>query len=109
MYSYIGKSVLNDHLGSNTDPCYIQNHVITNRVIKRLRCIFTLKLKMPLNSLDTMANSIDPYQTAPLQFASPSLYYENGHTTVSLHLRDLFGPGTEPVYKCFILYITIVL
>ena len=39
MYSYIGKSVLNDHLGSNTEPCYIQNHVITNRVIKRLRCI----------------------------------------------------------------------
>ena len=39
MYSYIGHSVLNDHLGSSTDPCYIQNRVITNRVIKRLRCI----------------------------------------------------------------------
>ena len=25
-------------MGSNTDPCYIQNCVITNRVIKRLRC-----------------------------------------------------------------------
>ena len=30
--------MLNDHLGSNTDPCYIQNCVIMNRVIKRLRC-----------------------------------------------------------------------
>ena len=38
MYSYIAKSVLNDHLGSSNDPCYIQNRVITNRVIKRLRC-----------------------------------------------------------------------
>ena len=38
MYSNIGKSVLNDHLGSSTDPCYIQNRVIMNRVIKRLRC-----------------------------------------------------------------------
>ena len=38
MYSLIGKSVLNDHLGSNTDPCYIQNCVIMNHVIKRLRC-----------------------------------------------------------------------
>ena len=36
MYSYIRKSVLNDHLGSNTVPCFIRNCVITNRVIKRL-------------------------------------------------------------------------
>ena len=35
---YIGKWVLNSHLGSNSDPCYIQNRVITNRVIKRFRC-----------------------------------------------------------------------
>ena len=34
----IGKSVSSDHLGSTTDPCYIQNRVIMNRVIKRLRC-----------------------------------------------------------------------
>ena len=40
-YSYIAKSVLNDHLGSSTDPCYIQNRVISNRVIKRLMCICT--------------------------------------------------------------------
>ena len=40
MYSYIGKSVSNDHLGSSTDPCGIQNHVITDIFIKRLRCIF---------------------------------------------------------------------
>ena len=39
--TYIGKSVSNDHLGSSTDLCYIQNCVITNsvRFIKRLRCI----------------------------------------------------------------------
>ena len=36
--SYIGKEVLNCHLGSNPVPCYIQNRVITNRVIKRFRC-----------------------------------------------------------------------
>ena len=43
MYRYIGISFLNDHLGSSTDPCFIQNfvimnRVITNHVIKRLRC-----------------------------------------------------------------------
>ena len=37
--SYTCKSVFNDHLGSNTELCYIQNHVITNRDIKRLECI----------------------------------------------------------------------
>ena len=36
---YIGKGTLNSHLGSNSDSCYIQNHVIMNRVIKRFRCI----------------------------------------------------------------------
>ena len=40
MFSYIAKSVSNYHLGSTNDPCYIQNRVITNRVIKRLKCIF---------------------------------------------------------------------
>ena len=35
---YIRKGVLNSHLGSNPDPCYIQNYVITNRVIKRFGC-----------------------------------------------------------------------
>ena len=35
----IGKSVSSDHLESTTDPCSIQNHVIINRVIKRLMCI----------------------------------------------------------------------
>ena len=38
MYSYIAKTVFDDHLGSNIDLCYIQNRVIINRVIKRLRC-----------------------------------------------------------------------
>ena len=27
--------VFNDHLGSSNDPCYIQNYVIMNRVIKK--------------------------------------------------------------------------
>ena len=41
---YIGKAVLNSYLGSNPDPCYIRNPVITNCVImnhaiKRFRCI----------------------------------------------------------------------
>ena len=39
MYSYIAKSVLNDNLGFRTEPCYIQNHVITKCFIKRLMCI----------------------------------------------------------------------
>ena len=38
MYSYLAKSVFNDHLGSSNDLCYIQKHVIMNPVIKRLRC-----------------------------------------------------------------------
>ena len=37
---YIEKGVKSSHLGSNSDPCYIQNRVITNRVIKRFRCIW---------------------------------------------------------------------
>ena len=36
---YVEKGVLNSHFWSNTDLCYIQNSVITNRVIKRFRCI----------------------------------------------------------------------
>ena len=39
MHSYIAKSVFNDHLVSSNDLCYIQNRVIMNRVIKRLRCM----------------------------------------------------------------------
>ena len=37
---YVEKGILNSHLGFISDPCYIQNRVITNRVIKRFRCIF---------------------------------------------------------------------
>ena len=33
------KAVLNEHLRSSTDSCYIQNRAITYCVIKRLRCI----------------------------------------------------------------------
>ena len=31
-------------MGSSTDPCYSQNRVITNRIIKRLRCISLLMI-----------------------------------------------------------------
>ena len=43
MYNNIGKSVLNDPLGSSTDPCYIPNRVIMNNIIKRLRCNSRMK------------------------------------------------------------------
>ena len=43
--AYIGKGILNSHLGSNSDPYYIQNRVITNRVIKRFRCMCKIKLQ----------------------------------------------------------------
>ena len=32
------EGVLTSHLGSNLDPYYNQNHVITDRVIKRFSC-----------------------------------------------------------------------
>ena len=35
---YIAKGILSCYLGSNSDPCYIQDRAITNRVIKRFRC-----------------------------------------------------------------------
>ena len=38
MYRHIAKIV---QLGSNSDQCYIQNHVVMNHVIKRSRCIFS--------------------------------------------------------------------
>ena len=34
MYRHVAKEV---HMGSNNDQCYIQNRVVTNRVIKRSR------------------------------------------------------------------------
>ena len=36
---YIAKGILNCYLESNSDPCYIQDCVIMNRVIKRFRYI----------------------------------------------------------------------
>ena len=36
MYSYIAKSVFNDLLRSSNYPCYIQNSVIANHVIKKV-------------------------------------------------------------------------
>ena len=39
---YIGNGVLNGHLGSNLEPCYIQNGIVMNRVIKRFRCLLKL-------------------------------------------------------------------
>ena len=54
MFSYIAKSVSNDHLGSTNDPCYIQNRVITNRVIKRLRCVVSTVHKISFLSFVTV-------------------------------------------------------
>ena len=50
MYRFVGKSVLNDNLGSSSDPCYIQNRVIMNCVIKRLRCIWKMIFIAPAYS-----------------------------------------------------------
>ena len=50
---YIRKGVLNSHLGSNPNPCYIQNRVITNRVIKRFRCIKQIVL---IHDVDDLVN-----------------------------------------------------
>ena len=49
MYSYAGKSVSSDHLGSSTDLCYIKNCVIMNHVIKRLRCSINLNCFIAIN------------------------------------------------------------
>ena len=40
MYRHIEKIVQNDLFGSNSEQCYIQNRVVTKRVIKRSRCMF---------------------------------------------------------------------
>ena len=42
MYRHIANIV---KLGSNSDLCYIQNRVVTKRVIKRSRCIKLSKFK----------------------------------------------------------------
>ena len=47
---YIGKWVINSHLGSNPNLCYIQNRVIMNRVIKRFRCILKIEILAPIKS-----------------------------------------------------------
>ena len=39
MYKHIAKV---DQLGSNNDQCYVQNRAVSNRVIKRSRCISCL-------------------------------------------------------------------
>ena len=38
MYSCMGKSVLNENLGSRTKPCYILNCDIMHHAIKRMSC-----------------------------------------------------------------------
>ena len=71
MYSYIGKSFSNDCLGSSTDPCCIQNRVIMNRIIKKLRCIRNVRkiienlrgvsTNMPISQLLTILEYITRY------------------------------------------------
>ena len=48
MYRHIANMV---HLGSNNDQCYIQNRVVTNRVIERSRCIIYLFIYIANTSL----------------------------------------------------------
>ena len=52
---YIEKKSKITNLQSNSDPCCIQNHVITNHGIKRLRCILFFRLnsyqRQQVNSL----------------------------------------------------------
>ena len=56
---YIGKGVLNHHLRSNPDPCYIQNRVKINRVVKRFRCIYFIYSK-PILRLEIFIKMISP-------------------------------------------------
>ena len=39
---YNVKSFYDDNLEFSTDPCYIQNHAITNHVMKRIRIIMKI-------------------------------------------------------------------
>ena len=50
---YIGKGVLNSHLGSSPYPCYIQNGVITHLVVK----IFFL---MPFRIISFISSQVTP-------------------------------------------------
>ena len=54
----IRKGVLNSHLGSNPNPCYIQNRVITNSVIKRFRCKMCLPIKRTFNDFFALTKKI---------------------------------------------------
>ena len=38
-------------MGSNPDPCYIQNCVIMNRVIKRFRCSRRISVHRSINQM----------------------------------------------------------
>ena len=46
MYRLYRKMTVNAFLGSIVEPCYIQNSVITNRVIKRLMCTCGTDIKV---------------------------------------------------------------
>ena len=45
------EGVLTSHLGSNLDPYYNQNRVITNRVIKRFSCTISCVMRKPVYAI----------------------------------------------------------
>ena len=46
-------NIIYTFLGSIFEPCYIQNRVITNRVIKRLKCIMEIEMEISRKTTTT--------------------------------------------------------
>ena len=55
-------NIIYTFLGSILEPCYIQNHVIMNRVIKRLKCtaklVFAFGSKLFPYKVDTYSEGV---------------------------------------------------
>ena len=85
--------VSNDHLGSSTDSCCIQNCVITNHVIKRLRCI-TVK---PVLSDHVKQDMFLAFQTGGhlLLNESSAESFRYFHSTISNHLSITISMSPE--------------
>ena len=68
-------NIIYTFLGSILEPCYIQNHVITDRVIKRLKCIsvYTYKLEGDMDTWPTTPEmTLLHMQTMKTQFSQYS-------------------------------------
>ena len=111
MYSYIAKSLFNDHLGSINDPCYIKNRVIMNHGIKRLRCMFiffqffsnfTVKL---ISTQTTDANRNNCIQAIKdnltvFNFPTNSLYCPGATNNVQSFINTTGLTTTEGAFDC---------